>query len=750
MRQEPVRGDPNQGICVSLEKIEDLNDCLEVAFQWKCSCWSTNDEFLLEWNINVPKDLLTFIPNGGSLLVSQLGFFKYNDMVYVLVAWTRRYIWVYCHDIKSFSEMYSQGLNISVEPKMYNLELDDDQDVDDQAELKDENGHYVSLAIKTGDGEFQFVISTNTLQLHTLRLTVSGEIAQVLGISISSNWWNIATYNECSFETENQNPDSEVLCGEIESESNSHFKSIVRILKSAWNSSERIPKSNPRHIPIVEESNNFEGFCEYTESSKAPLKTPYEHRKSLKKLRKIIHYEDSLIFSFPSSYIKWNVSFMCFVTAENINASNRKKTKTLILFRHDSFGVVELCWVLNFNQIDDLYPSNLIAIPYFENSNIRNSENGISTMKIHLPVSLGNSHKFALFFVYKSNNSLKLLQLTPASSLLPETSENTNPLLIWTRKPSSNMNLLHEVVNISSFCTNNNSGFNGKDRNHSLLNEIYSIEQNIPLIQNPEIQGIVLNKKSSLRSGTIYNCILSSSKNIFIIYISENGHQLICSNILDHSNQPNKIYFTTYTQNTLYLLVNYQDVPLKIDLSSPNGNESQEYLNITNNTENEIVGEHTGNSNSEFNQLILKYRGFRNGEISKGNIIFENYNSESILNYLEKIYKQIVSDLKDTKPGDTESSIKTIKHTKTLSLIGQSLNNRILSNNFESKDEEAVLLWGKCSFLLDLDYWKDLNSMENWKEFSEGTCFDQITSKFPNLQSLLDNYLDPVAIISSN
>lgn len=749
MKQEPVRGDPNQGICVSLEKIEDFNDCPEVAFQWKCSCWSTNDEFLLEWNINVPKDLITFIPNGGSLLVSQLGFFKYNDMVYVLVTWTKKYVWVYCHDIKSFTEMYSQGINISVEPKMYNLELDDDRDIYDPSEFKDENDHSISLAIKTGDGEFQFVIFTHTLQLHTLRLTVSGEIAQVLGISISSNWWNIATYNECYFEAENQNSDSEVICEGIESESNNHFKNIVKLLKSAWNSGERIPRSKLKHVPIVEENENFKEFSSYTEYSEASLKTFFEQRKGLKKLIKSIYYEDNLIFSFPSSYIKWSVSFMCFVTAENINLYNRKKTKTLILFRHDSFGVVEICWILNFNQIDDLYPSNLIAIPCFENNNIKNSENSISTIKIHLPISLGNSHKFGLFFVYKSNNSLKLLQLTPTSSLLPETCEAKNPLLIWTRKPSYNMNLLHEVVNMSSFGTINNSGYNKKSDIHLVFNNIYNLEQNIRLIPNSKIKGIVSHQKSFLKPEMIYNCILSTSKHIFNIYISENGHQLTCCNILDHSNQSNKIYFVTYFQNTLYLLVNYQDFPLKIDLSSPNNNDSQEYLNNAINTDNEMIGENSGNSNIEFNQLILKYRGLRNGEISKDDV-FSISNSESIIDHLKKIHKQIASDLKVTRSEITESFINTIKYTKILSLIGQNLNCRILSNNFESTDKEAVILWGECSLLLDLDYWKYLNSMENWENLLEGTCFDQITSKFPDLQSLLFNNLDPAAIISSN
>ncbi|KAH8584816.1 uncharacterized protein ELE39_000767 [Cryptosporidium sp. chipmunk genotype I] len=740
MKQEPVRGDPNQGICVSLENVEDLSDSPEVALQWKCSCWSTNDEFLLEWNINVPKDLLRFIPNGNSLSVSQLGFFKYNDMVYVLVAWTRKYMWVYCHDIKSFTEMYSQGLNISVEPKIYNLELEEEQDTENHALLKDENDHSVSLAIKTGDGEFQFVISTITLQLHTLRITVSGEIAQVLGFSMSSNWWDIAKYNEDSFQVENQNSESSIFYQEIESGSKSHLKSIVGLIKSAWNTSERIPRSKLRSDKIAEKTENPGEYSDYSGPSEALTRTPFDRRKGVKKLRKSIYNEDILIFSFPSSYIKWNVSFMCFITAETSNTSNYKKTKTLILFRHDSFGVVELCWTLNFNQIGNFYPSNLIAIPCFENSNIRNYENITSTMKIHLQISLGDSHRFGLFFIYKSNNSLKLVQLTPTPSLLPETSEATNPLLSWTRKPSSNMSLLHEIVNTSSFGSKNDS---------SCFNEIYNLEQNIQLIPNPQVQSIFPYQKSSLWPGITHNCILSTSKHIFIIYISENGHQLICRNILDHSNHSNKIYFTTYSHNTLYLLVNYQDIPLKIDLSSPN-NESQECLNNIDNTENETTGESVRNSNSEFNQLILKYRGLRNGEISRINTILENSNSETIINNLEKIHKQIISDFKLTKLGGSESSINIIKYTKTLSFIGQNLNNRILCNNFEALDKEATLLWGKCSLLLDLDYWKDLNSMEDWKDLSEGTCFDQITSKFPCLQSLLIKYLDPVTIISSN
>ncbi|EAK88329.1 hypothetical protein [Cryptosporidium parvum Iowa II] len=741
MKQEPVRGDPNQGICISLEKVEDLNDNSEVAFQWKCSCWSTNDEFLLEWNINVPKDLLRFIPNGDSLLVSQLGFFKYNDMVYVLVAWTRRYMWVYCHDIKSFTEMHSQGINISVEPKVYNLELEEDQDTEDQALLKDQNDHSVSLAIRTGDGEFQFVISTSTLKLHTLRITVSGEIAQVLGFSMSSNWWDIAKFNENIFQSENQNSDSSIFCPEFEKESKSHLKSIVGLLKSAWNSSERIQRSKPRTAKIAENTEDFDDYSEYTRPSEAPIRTPFDRRKGVKKLRKTTFNEDILIFSFPSSYIKWNVSFMCFITAEIPNTLNGKKTKILILFRHDSFGVVELCWTLNFNQIGDFYPSNLIAIPCFENTDTRNHENSISTMKIHLEISLGDFHKFALFFIYKSNNSLKLLQLTPTSSLLPETSEATNPLLSWTHKPSFNMSLLHEIMNISSFASKNDN---------NCFSDICNLEQNIQLVSSPQAQDIFLYQKSSLQPGITHKCILCTNKHIFIIYITENGHQLICKNILDHSNQSNKIYFTTYSQNTLYLLVNYQDIPLKIDLSSPYNNESQEYLNNINNTENEATGESIGNSNFEFNQLILKYRGLRNGEISKVDNIFGNSNSESMITNLEMLHKQIISDFKLTKLGCAESSINSIKYTKILSMIGQNLNNRILSNNFEALDEEATLLLGKCSFLLDLDYWKDINSIEDWKELSEGTCFDQITSKFPSLQSFLIKYLDPIAIISSN
>ncbi|KAK9174513.1 Uncharacterized protein cmbei_1003190, partial [Cryptosporidium meleagridis] len=737
MSREPVRGDPNQGICISLEKLEGLNDNSEVALQWKCSCWSTNDEFLLEWYINVPKDLLRFIPNGDSLLVSQLGFFKYNDMVYVLVAWTRKYMWVYCHDIKSFTEMYSQGINISVEPKVYNLELEEDQETEDQALPKEQNDHTVSLAIRTGDGEFQFVISTCTLKLHTLRITVSGEIAQVLGFSMSSNWWDIAKYNQDIFQSENQNSDSSIFCQEFGTESKSHLKSIFGLLKSAWNSSERIQRSKPRSAKIAENIEDFDNYSDYTRSSEAPIRTPFDRRKGVKKLRKSAFNEDILIFSFPSSYIKWSVSFMCFITAEIPNILKGNKTKILILFRHDSFGVVELCWTLKFDQIGDFYPSNLIAIPCFENNDIRNYENSISTMKIHLEISLGDFHKFGLFFIYKSNNSLKLLQLTPTSGLLPETSEATNPLLSWTRKPLSNMSLLHEVMNASSFASKNDNNY---------INDICNLEQNIQLISSPQAQGTFPYQKSSLQPINSHKCILSTSKHIFIIYITESGHQLICRNILDHSSQSNKIYFATYFQNTLYLLVNYQDIPLKIDLSSPNNNESQEYLN---NTENEATGESIGNSNCEFNQLILKYRGLRNGEISKIDNIFGNSNSESLITNLEMLHKQIISDFKFAKLGCAESSINSIKYAKTLSMIGQNLNNRILSDNFEAVDEEATLLWGKCSFLLDLDYWEDINSVEDWKEFSEGTCFDQITSKFPSLQSFLIKYLDPIAIISS-
>lgn len=758
MKQEPVRGDPNQGICISLERVEDLSDCPEMAFQWKCSCWSTTDEFLLEWNINVPTELQDQIPNGGSLSVSQLGFFKNKDMVYVLVAWTRKYVWVYCHDIKSFTEMYSQGINISVEPRMYDLELQEDLDLEGSIESIEEEKHSLSLAIKTGDGEFQFVLSTSNLKLHTLRLTVSGEIAQVLGISISSNWWNIATYNEHSSEAEHLASDSIIFSEETEtgSQSKSRLKSIMGILKSAWNTSERTPRPELGEALLTEEGDPSEDHSRRSVGRREEvhrLRTPFERMKGLRKLKKSEYCEDVLILSFPSVYIKWSVSFMCFITAENLSvSSNGKRMKTLLLFRHDSFGVVELCWTLNFCQIDDHYPSNLVAIPCCEkNDNFRSSENSKSTMSVHLTIFPGGSNKFGLFFVYKSNKSLKLLQLVPASSLLLVAEEAKNPLICWTRKPSSNASLLHEVVNTYSFGNCSSDGGCHNDREvQQFFAEIGCLEQSIPVLTDSEAQDTFHSWKSSPQHKAGHNCILSTNKHIFILYITGNGHTLICSNILDHSNQPNKIYFATYSQNTLYLLVNYQDVPLKIDLSSPSNNSLQEHFNSASCMENDTNNENGGNSNGEFNQLVAKYRGLRNGELSRGDVIFDNLSSESIINYLEKIHKQIASDFESTELKGPSSPINTIKLVKTLSLIGQNLNNRTLPGSLETLDEETILLWGKCSLLLDLDYWRKLESMDNWIELSSGTCFDQITSKFPNLQSHLVNHLDATSVINYN
>ncbi|KAJ1612779.1 hypothetical protein OIY81_1145 [Cryptosporidium canis] len=744
MRQEPVRGDPGQGICVSLEKIEDLADCPEISLQWKCSCWSTADEFLLEWNINVPTDLESLVPNGALLSVSQLGFFKYNEMVYVLVAWTRKYIWVYCHDIRSFTEMYSQGVNISVEPKIYNLELHEDSDLDSRAESSDENGHSLSLAIKTGEGEFQFVLSTSNLELHTLRLTVSGEIAQVLGISVSSNWWNIATYSENSFETEDPTSDSTVFAEEAEHESRTSLRDIVGLFKSAWNSGERTPKSRCKEVPSA---CRLGGGCEANSrflecSESARFRAPLERIGCNRKLRRSDHCEDILILSFPSSYIRWNVSFMCFITAESCSGPSGKRSKTLILFRHDSFGVVELCWTLSLHQIGDSYPSSLIAVPLFENTKIRIPENSRSTVNAQINILPGGHNKFGLFFVYKSNRSIQLLQLIPnLPSSLPF-HENRDTLAGWMRRPSINTSQLYEIVNSHSF------GSNGSDNpaggGLSLLAEMSNLEQNISLLANPRPQGPSLAQKLHGLPETIHNCILRSSKHIFTILISGDGHELICSNILDHSNHPNKIYFATYSQNTLYLLVNYQDVPLKIDLSSPSNNP-QEYLNPAKTTENENGSEGTGNSSSEFNKLIAKYRGLRNGELSS-----EDAASESLMNKLERIQDWIAADLAPSQPTNTERPSSKIKLIKTLSLIGETLNHRISSGRFAAADEEATLLWGKCSLLLDLDYWKDLESTEEWEALSEETCFDQVTSKFPNLKSYLLSHLDVASIISSN
>lgn len=755
MKQELVRGDPNQGICVSLERVDDLSDSPEIAFQWKCSCWSTADEFLLEWNINVPMELQGQIPNGGSLSVSQLGFFKNNEMVYVLVAWTRTYIWVYCHDIKSFTEMYAQGMNISVEPRMYNLELQEDLNLEGGVNLREEGRHSLSLPIKTGDGEFQFVLSTSDLKLHTLRLTVSGEIAQVLGISMSSNWWNIATYNEHSFEGEHRASDSIIFDEETEPESKSRLKSIMGMLKLAWNAEERASCPGLGEDLLAED----EDFREHRSSRSVGrreeahrLRTPLERMRGLNKLRKSGDCEDMLILSFPSAYIKWSVSFMCFVTAENVNTSGGRKTKTLLLFRHDSFGVVELCWTLNFGQIDDHYPSNLVAIPCCENGSFRSSEGSKSTMSVHLTIFPGGSTRFGLFFVYKSSKSLKLLQLVPSSSLLQVADEVKNPLISWTRRPSSNASLLHEVVNTYSFgnCKSGDGGPHKDREDQSFFAEIGCLEQNIPILSDSDAQGTCFSQKPSPQHKAVHNCILGSSKHIFILYITGNGHTLICSNILDHSNQSNKIYFATYSQNTLYLLVNYQDVPLKIDLSSPSSNSSQEHFNSTSCAENETNYENGRNSSSEFNQLVAKYRGFRNGELPRNVATFDYLSSESIISHLDMIHKQIVSDSGTTKLKGAGSPFDTIKHMKTLSLIGHNLNSRALSGTLETPDEEAILLWGKCSLLLDLEYWKELKSMDKWTELSDGTCFDQITSKFPCLHSHLVNHLDAASIISSN
>ncbi|KAF7457620.1 hypothetical protein HWI79_1880 [Cryptosporidium felis] len=713
MREEPVRGDPNQGICISLEEVPDSNASPNKIRQWKCSCWSVSDDFVLEWNINFPREIMKEKSVRNSLLVSQLGFVKYNEMVYVIVVWSRRYIWVYCHDILSFSEMHSQGLNVSVEPKIFDLEIENDY-LEDKIEVIESS---ISLPVKTEDGEFQFVISDSNLRLHTLRLIVSGEIAQVLTISISSNWWDIATCANNRFEAEDQTPIEEVRETHELGPKESNLSNFVRFLKKKWSGEGNFKMDN-------QEFWNHQNFPEHSSRFSDPPQRDFPIQKIIQsKLLLSKDCENTLIISFPSSYTKWNVSFICFITAESLGFQDSKKSKTLLLFRHDSFGVVELCWLVNFDPINDLSPVNLIAVPTNENDDLHNtSTDCISMTQIHLPISIGSLHKLGLFFVYKSAKSLKLLQLITSPKVLIDSNEPIEEsLLNWTCKPSINSLLLHEIFESTVSET------------VDTLQGMYNIEQNIQILPENTNTG---SAGGSYYIGNSQNCILYSRKQIVRIWISEDGHKLNSKVIMDHSRLQNKIYFATYFQKLLYLLVNYQDIPLKIDLSTPNIN-----LNSSNNNTENDMREKGGSQINEFNQLISKYRNLRKESVRR-NGVFSN--SES----LRALHGEILVESKHPKLG-SEASAKQLRYIKQLFSIGEDLDKPLGAPEVPDL-QDLISLWGECSILLDLEFWKKIEPHQSWKEFCEGTCFDRVTSNFPNLQKFLFNKLDFANIISNN
>ncbi|KAH7647071.1 hypothetical protein FG379_002762 [Cryptosporidium bovis] len=729
MISEPVRGDPNQGMCISLEEIVKESDSKEYL-QWKCSCWSTMEDFLIEWNVNFPLVLVNNITKREEVLfdVSRISFVRYNNMLYVIFLWSRRYMWIYCHDIVEFSNMSAHGVNVLIEPNMFDLEIESISDSEN--ECTDNSDFRISLPIKTKEGEYQFVISSESLQLHTLKLNLSGEIAKIIGVSVSSNWWDIATYNEYVFDTDEQERSGKIqIKNEKGGKPYGNIRSLIDIFSSKWKNGSDTDNNNNKNV-----NDNFHRHLLGNDVYK-------------KKLKLVNESDNIVIFSFPSIYSKWSVSFLCFVTTEKIN-SDGSISKSLMLFRHDSFGVVEYCWSINFEHIDGLKPHNLVAIPYLVDNSYKILKS-ISKNQVNLHLSLGKSHLFGLFFSYKSNNIIKLLQLIPSFDSREINNEVFDSLLSWLRKPTINRSIIYEVIDFKS-------EYNATNIN--IIEQVFSITSN-----NSENPKSLSNNEFSHN----YNCIMSNNKKLYLLYITSNGHQLICDNIIDHNIQNNKIYFATYSKKLLYLLVNYQDFPLTIDLSNSSGYLS-DHLNFNDNAiiiEDKEQGDND-KDNLELNRLLSNYRSKRTGRNATPKEVYSPCTSENItqiisdidnfskqelpiiFNYLEKLFNQILlekNEINRTK-ANIDDIISNCRYVNVLIIIGGILND--LYNDQDSNQGEAVVLWGKCSIALDFDYWLQFKSDKEWVNFSEGSCFDQITSNFPNLKYNLLKSLDISSIFN--
>ncbi|KAL7069548.1 hypothetical protein ACR3K2_01460 [Cryptosporidium serpentis] len=726
-----IRSDPSQGICWSVTKIGDSQSG-NSFLQWRCNCWSIQDDFALEWDINLPYNLLQKIGIEPNLLANHISCIKGGNFVFAILVWSTSYIWVYCHDIAEFSRLSGQGLSVSIEPNIHKL---DGYQIDE--EVLNIGIIEVSLPIIASFNDFQCIAISDKLSIHTIRLVTKQQENIPYNLFISSNWWGLATYNEPFL-----NQDNKVRSIEKYSNVKKAYSTLKSMLRSfSWNN-DCVDTMNKAIDPNRDTNFNILKFDHSLEANNIEK----ERRENLGKFTLSKRDNNILIIPFPSCYSKWNTSFLCFFIFEKMNT--QEKENILVLFRHDTFGVIEFCWSITLPYSNKDYFLSLIAIPYTENTYCKNIITK-STMQSHLSLALHCSLPFGLFVVYKSfiNNqfSLSVMQLITQKGNISiydhlKTEKKSHPLLSWTLKPNFNFKSLVTILNLN---TSDNLNIDIVYPGIEYKFNDSNIENNE---SNSDIADQIRFKRSEFKN---FNCILIVGHKVHTLSLANNGHEVICNKLVEHP-EDHKMYHVTYFRNILYILTTNQPLPLRIDLLNIS-NFSIEFFNLHRTSIDEYTGD---NSDIEFNELLSYYKNLRNG----GNItemFSENQNLLDLCyqeiyrlntmndppdqNILNKILMQLIKDISFKKiEGEFQINfLEKNRYTQLLIFVGKIIN---LHKDYLNMD--LINLWSKCCIIIDSEYWENYIHNEDWISHISGTCLNQITSECPDLLSDIKQNFD--------